>query len=299
MWSPAPRRSEVARLRWRQVVSAFSTQDRRAAAGAAPTWREITFPSRITSSVGMDCTPKRCCSLGESSTLTFTSFRRPARSVATCASAGLTIRHGPHQGAHRSTTTGTDARSATSAKVFSPASTTQGSALWQLPQLGIPEAAAGTRFLRPQFGHRIISSEILTPASTRRILVRHGDLAVRQTDADDGAVADIAGHQGASDPGLDLAADEPAQRAGTVDRVEALLRDVPAGLLAELEGHLPVGEPGPQIVEHQVNDALDLGGGQRLEQHDLVQAVQELGPECRTQRGHDARAGVRLELPSR
>src|ERR1700739_4884877 len=118
--------------------------------------------------------------------------------------------------------------------------------------------------------------------NSRRILVRHGDLAARQADADDGAVADIAGHQGTSDPGLDLAADEPAQRAGAVDRVEALLRDVPAGLLADLEGHLPVGEPGPQVVEHQVDDALDLRQGQRLEQHDLIQAVQELGPEGRT-----------------
>jgi len=36
--------------------------------------------------------------------------------------------------------------------------------LWQLPQLGIPEAAAGTRFLRPQFGHRTISSDIRSPA---------------------------------------------------------------------------------------------------------------------------------------
>ena len=147
-------------------ASARSTQDRSAAAGAAPTWREVTFPSRITSSVGMDCTPKRCCSLGESSTLTFTSFRRPAMSVATCASAGLTMRHGPHQGAHRSTTTGTDARSATSAKVSSPASTIQGSGLWQWPQCGTPEAVAGTRFLRPQFGHRTISSDICSPART-------------------------------------------------------------------------------------------------------------------------------------
>ncbi len=112
----------------------------------------------------MDCTPKRCCSLGESSTLTFTSFRRPAMSVATCASAGLTIRHGPHQGAHRSTTTGTDVRSATSAKVSSPASTIQGRGLWQLPQRGIPAAAAGTRFLGPQFGHRTISSDMRRPA---------------------------------------------------------------------------------------------------------------------------------------
>jgi hypothetical protein len=57
----------------------------------------------------MACTPKRCWILGELSTLTFTSFTRPASSAATCTSAGLTMRHGPHHGAHRSTMTGTDA----------------------------------------------------------------------------------------------------------------------------------------------------------------------------------------------
>jgi hypothetical protein len=51
-----------------------------------------------------------------------------------------------------STTTGTEAASATSAKLPSPASTIQGSGWWQLPQRGIPSAAAGTRFFRPQCG---------------------------------------------------------------------------------------------------------------------------------------------------
>ena len=54
---------------------------------------------------------------GEVSTLTLTSFTRPARSRASCSSAGLTARHGPHHGAHRSTMTGIVAASATSPKV--------------------------------------------------------------------------------------------------------------------------------------------------------------------------------------
>ena len=62
------------------------------------------------------------------------------------------MRHGPHQGAHMSTTTGSDAASAISANVSSSASAIQGSGWWQLPQRGIPSAAAGTRFRRPQFG---------------------------------------------------------------------------------------------------------------------------------------------------
>ena len=55
------------------------------------------------------------------------SLIRPGISPASCASAGLTIRHGPHQGAQKSTRTGMAAFSAISVKVASPASTIQGS----------------------------------------------------------------------------------------------------------------------------------------------------------------------------
>ena len=70
------------------------------------------------------------------------------------------MRHGPHHGAHRSTTTGMDAASATSANVSSPASAIQGSGWWQLPQRGIPAAAAGTRLRRPQLRQRTSSADI-------------------------------------------------------------------------------------------------------------------------------------------
>ena len=52
-------------------------------------------------------------------------------------------------------------------------------------------------------------------------------------------------------------------------------------------------EPGPQVVEHQVDDALDLGLGQRLEQHDVVEPVEELGPEVAAQLGHHERRARR------
>ena len=52
----------------------------------------------------------------------------------------------------------------------------------------------------------------------------------------------------------------------------------------------------PQVVEHQLDDALDLRLGQRLEQHDVVDAVEELGPEVPAQLGHDALARVGLDL---
>ena len=89
---------------------------------------------------------------GDSSTLTFTSLTLPACDLASCSNAGLTIRHGPHHGAHRSTSTGSAAHSTTVAKLASSASAIHGSGEWHWPQRGTPLAAAGTRFFRPQTG---------------------------------------------------------------------------------------------------------------------------------------------------
>ena len=105
-------------------------------------------------------TPNRSWIWGALSTLTLTSLTRPASVAATSSRAGLTMRHGPHHGAHRSTTTGRDAASATSANVSSPASAIQGSGWWQFPQRGMPAAAAGTRLRRPQLRQRTSSADI-------------------------------------------------------------------------------------------------------------------------------------------
>jgi hypothetical protein len=68
-----------------------------------------------------------------------------------------------------STATGMAAASATSANVSSPAAATQGSGLWQLPHRGVPRAAAGTRFIRPQFAHLTSSAGVLPcPSGMRR-----------------------------------------------------------------------------------------------------------------------------------
>src|SRR5205807_6013544 len=106
----------------------------------------------------------------------------------------------------------------------------------------------------------------LPVSPARLVLVADGQLAVLVADADDGAVAHVAAEQGAPDPGLDLAADEPAQRPRPVDRVVALPGDEAPGVRGDLQLHLPLAEPGPQVVQHEVDDALDLGLGERLEQ---------------------------------
>ena len=73
--------------------------------GMAPTIRSTTAPSRITSMVGMLRASWRMASCWFSSTLTLTTFNRPASSRESSSRIGPTNRHGPHQGAQRSTTT--------------------------------------------------------------------------------------------------------------------------------------------------------------------------------------------------
>src|SRR5208337_71841 len=130
-----------------------------------------------------------------------------------------------------------------------------------------------------------------------RVFVADGDLAPGRVHPDDGAVRDVAGQQRAPDAGLYVARDEAAQRAGAVDGIEALLGDEPPGLLGELQRLRPGGQPLPQAVEHEVHDALDLRLGERLEQHDVVQAVEELRAEIAAQGTHHPVAGVGLDLP--
>jgi hypothetical protein len=98
------------------------------------------------------------------------------------------------------------------------------------------------------------------------------------------AVGDVAGQQGPADARLDLALDEAPQRACAVDGVVALAGDEHPRRLAELEGDAPVGQPGADVGDLQVDDPLDLGQRERLEQHDVVDAVEELRAEVRAGR---------------
>ena len=63
------------------------------------------WPSFRTTIVGMLMASNRMARPWLSSTLTLTTLTRPACSRANASSIGLTIRHGPHHGAHRSMTT--------------------------------------------------------------------------------------------------------------------------------------------------------------------------------------------------
>ncbi|KZO58414.1 hypothetical protein M3E00_05255 [Dietzia cinnamea] len=69
---------------------------------------------------------------------------------------GPARRHGPHHGAHTSTSTGMLDSSTTAWKSASFASTTQGSGVLHFPQRGVPSATTGMRFLAPQFPHTTV-----------------------------------------------------------------------------------------------------------------------------------------------
>src|SRR4029077_8668960 len=105
--------------------------------------------------VGKPPMPNRRDRFGALSLLTLTSFSLPGRSVAIFSTVGDTIRQGPHQGAQKSTSTGSALCSTTAEYSASPLSVSQGSVWPQLPQCGTPPAAGGTRFVLPQFGQRI------------------------------------------------------------------------------------------------------------------------------------------------
>jgi len=78
----------------------------------------------------MERMPKRAPRSGRASVLIFTTSQRPAFARATFSSSGATMRHGPHQGAQKSTTTGRGeaARSALHCAAFWMSSGTFGAA---------------------------------------------------------------------------------------------------------------------------------------------------------------------------
>src|SRR5919108_769360 len=101
----------------------------------------------------MELARKRAPSAGSSSTLTLTTFRRPAWRSKRLSSPGAIIRHGPHHGAHRSTTTGTEALASASNEVVS-AATSHGSITLHFAHRGTPRGTAPTRLRAAHDGHR-------------------------------------------------------------------------------------------------------------------------------------------------
>jgi hypothetical protein len=79
---------------------------------------------------------------------------------------------------------------------------------------------------------------------------------------------------------LDLALDRPSERAGAELRIEALPGEEPDGLVGELDVDPLCPEPSRQPVEQERRDLDQLLVGKRTEDDDLVDPVDELGPEA-------------------
>src|SRR3989442_3911016 len=104
--------------------------------------------------------PNRRDRFGALSLLTLTSLSRPGSSVAIFLTMGDTMRQGPHQGAQKSTMTGSELCSTTAGKAGSLRSVSHGNVAPQLPPCGTPEAAGRTRFIFAQVGQRTIAGSL-------------------------------------------------------------------------------------------------------------------------------------------
>ena len=99
----------------------------------------------------------RAALCGASSTLTRTTLSFPAWARASLSIVGPTSRQGPHQGAQKSTSTGTLASSACS-KARSSTSTIQRRGVLQTPQRTTPFPLSGIRFVLPQAGQATLDA---------------------------------------------------------------------------------------------------------------------------------------------
>ena len=78
---------------------------------------------------------------------------------------------------------------------------------------------------------------------------------------------------------FDPAGDHPPQRPRSVDAVVALFRKQVLGCVGHLDGDLLLDQVLAEPVQLQVHDLPYLLGGQALEHHHRVDAVEELRPE--------------------
>ena len=86
---------------------------------------------------------------------------------------------------------------------------------------------------------------------------------------------------------LDVALNHAAQRTGTEQRVEALLREQVLGGVGEFERHMTVEQAVVELLDVQIHDLAHLRLGELLEDDDVVQTVQELRAELLLQFGAD------------
>lgn len=121
----------------------------------APDCRAISRPPRNMSRVGILTIPKRAATVCSSSVFTLASRTWGSSVLAACSKAGAMIKHGPHQGAQKSTTTGMSFRVTWVSKVafVNVIGCPTNNGPWHRPHLGpSPRRVPGTRLIPPQWG---------------------------------------------------------------------------------------------------------------------------------------------------
>ncbi len=199
----------------------------------------------MSTSSGIPRTANRDATPCASSTLSLTTFSAPAFSRPVFSTTGETTRHGPHQGAQKSTKTGSDDVISRS-KLSAVASTIHGRSAWQAAHRGTPVGVDRTRFFLPQVGQAVtVPSDAMT-----RPMIRAANLRSHSPEAR--APGWRVARLGASVRYFRLAArqlpawtDEVARVAVRIERSEARWR------LGGAASPPAVGRPRPTVVNYQ------------------------------------------------
>src|SRR5699024_6116353 len=106
-----------------------------------------------------------------------------------------------------------------------------------------------------------------------------------QADHDGVTVDDVTGQQRAGELVADLALDQATQRSGAEGRIVAFEGQPVLGPLSDLERDPTIGEPLGHVLDLQIDDRGEFVLVERIEEHDVIETVEELGLERRV---HDA-----------
>ena len=93
------------------------------------------------------------------------------------------------------------------------------------------------------------------------------------------SVQNISGQKFLSQRVLDIFLDNPLQRAGSVGRIIAFLSQPAERAVVHIEGDLAILQKAAEPLELDLDDVAHLRPLQPVEQDNLIQPVQELGPE--------------------
>src|SRR5207249_2791360 len=107
----------------------------------------------------------------------------------------------------------------------------------------------------------------------------HDELALFGVDHDGVALTELAVQNGHRERILNPTLDHALERPGAVGRVVALVRDELQSHRGELQADPPLRQSLPQSLELDVDDRLDLFTAQRLEDDDLIDAIEEFRTE--------------------